>query len=454
MTRYLMVLGLVVAAATAMTALSTSTAGADTEETLQGHFISEIPEEETVKIDGEQIGAHTFTVGSFPAATCASVQFNSKGTTSGPAPTQVSISPVYETCHVVIIGITRTVTVTMNGCTYQVEATGKITESGEQDLVGDFGIACPEGKKIEVHVYNTSSSKDSEASTLCTFDIEPQSGLSGVTFEDKYNEVTDDFIIRLNIEGIKVSRTTGSEGLCGAASQTAVYKGEATMRGTNGASEYVATEVGAKKSFSLFNATTVKGENGTAKITTEAGPIECTSVKYEGKPAAVPRPDDLTLTPTYKDCKFDKLTANVEFDTCTYTQTLYDGFVATYKGKVFTDRHTTGPMEISCKDKPMTIKVVNGGGGVECTFTFASQAPEGVVDLTNKGVGDKKTIVFTHTLTKVAYEANGDEKTCGKNGVKLTDGKLEGELEVKAFSGATQGSWQVVGLDAPKKCPA
>jgi len=452
MTRYLMVLALVVAAATGLTALSTSTAGA--EETLQGYFISEVDDGKTASIDGEQIGTQTIAIGSFPAATCSSVKLNGKATTSGPVPTKVSISPEYETCHVIVLGLTRTITVTMNGCTYQVEATATLTESGEkQDLFGDFAISCPEGKKIEIHVYNTSSTKDTEASTLCTFDIEAQSGLSGVTFENKYNEVTDDIVAHLAIEGIKVSRTAGSEATCGPASQTAVYKGDATMRGTNEAAEYVSAEVGAKKYFSLFNATTVKGENGTAKISTEAGLIECTNIKYEGKPAAVDLPDDLTLTPTYKSCKFDKLDANVDFDTCVYTQTLYSNFARTLKDGKFVHRHTTGPMEISCKDKPMTIKVVNGGGGVECTFTFASQAPEGWVDLTNQG-GAKKTILFTHTLTKVAYEVKGDEKTCGKNGVKLTDGKLEGELDVKAFSGATQGSWQVVGLDAPKKCPA
>lgn len=453
MTRYLTLLGLASALAT-IAVLSTSTAGAVSEETVQGYFTATMETGELAKIDGEQLGSNTFTISAFPPVKCASIKYNGEAVTSGPVSTQVKINPEYETCHLIhpILG-TRTVTVTMNSCFFRIEATTTITEGGQEHFLGDPDIECPAGKQMEIHVYNTSSLSDAGASSLCTYDIAPQNDLTGVTFTNNYNEPTavDDIVADFNIGSIDVVRTSGSEFTCGAEKQTAVLAGQATLRATSGG-EFVSAEVANQKRF-LFEGgdkvLTVKGEKGTAKLKTEKGTIECTTVKYEGTPVGAPA-TELSIKPTYENCKFDNLTADVDFGGCVYKQKLSENFTRTAGGPKNT-RHTTGPMEISCGAGKITIKVTNGAA-TECTFTLTTQTPGNVVDLKNTAGGAKRSVLFTNTLTKVAYEVQGAEATCGKNGVKLTDGALEGSIDVKAYSEANQIHLQVIGIVAPA-CP-
>jgi hypothetical protein len=455
MTRYLTILGLASAVA-AVAVLSTSTAGAVSEETVQGYFAAALESGELAKVDGEQLGANTLTVGAFPPVTCSSIKYNGEAVTSGPVSTQVKISPEYETCHVnhPFLG-TRTVTVTPNGCSFRVEATTTITEGGQEHFLGDPDLECPVGKQIEIHVYNTNSLSDTGASTLCTYDIGPQSDLTGITLTNKYNEPTasDDIVADFNVGSIDIVRTTGSEFTCGAEKQTAVLAGEATLRATSGG-EFVSVEVANQKQFVFTGGDkvlTVKGEKGTAKLKTEKGTIECTSVKYEGTPVGAP-PTELSIKPTYESCKFDNLTAHVDFEGCLYKQKLSENFTRTAGGSKNT-RHTTGPMHIWCDTgKSIKIKVTSAGGATECTFILATQTPKNVVDLKNKFPAGGNTVLLTNTLTKVAYEVQGNEPTCGKNKVLLTDGALEGSVEIKAFSEAKQISLEVRGIVAPA-CP-
>lgn len=456
MSRYLPILG-ILAAVAALTALSPSSGGALAEETVQGYFVAEVESAETADIDGDQLGPHTFAVGALPPLICAVAKYTGGATTPGPASTNVTISPTYEQCHTIhpIFG-TRTVTVTMNGCTFDIEATATVTEGGVEHFLGDPDIKCPVGKQIELHVFNTANPNDVGAGSLCTYDIAPQTDLTGVTFTNQHNEPTavDDVIAEFNVASVDVIRTGGTEGICGPVSQTAVYQGQTTLRATTDAGEFVAAEVANKKRF-LFEggakALTFKGENGSAKFTTEKGAIECTTVKYEGTPAGA-QPDELTIKPTYTGCKFDNLTAHVEFNECTYTQKLSENFTRTVGGAK-RERHTTGPLEIVCgAGKSIKVKVTKKGTNeVECTFTFAAQTPGGVVDLKNVA-GAKRSVLFTNTVTKVAYEVEGNAATCGKNGEKLTNGQLHGEVDVKAYSEAAQIHLQVIGIVAPE-CP-
>lgn len=453
--RYLTILGLLGAVAT-LAALSTPTAGAISEETVQGYFVAEVENSETAGIDGEQLGPNLLAIGSLPPLVCPFVKYNGEATTVGPVSSNVTISPTYELCHTIIPALgTRTVTVTMNGCTFDIEATATITEGEEEHFLGDPDIECPAGKQMEVHVYNTSNPNDTGASTLCTYDIEPQTDLTGITFTNNYNEPTavDDVVADFNVASIDVTRTAGSEELCGPINQTAAYLGQATFRATSEEGEFVAAEVANKKRF-IFSgekALTFKGENGNAKLTTEKGAIECAKVKYEGTPAGR-QTDELTIKPTYSECKFDSLTAHFEFNECTYTQKLSENFTRTVAKKP--ERHTTGPMEIVCpKGKSIKVRVTKKGAAeVECTFTLPGQTPGGVVDLKNLPGGAKRSVLFTNTVTKVAYEVEGNAATCGKNGEKLTNGSLDGEIDVKAFSEGNQIHLDVVGLAAPP-CP-
>lgn len=454
MIRKLTILALAMTSALALTALSATTAGA---ETISAYFEANVTDGETMAVDGEQIGNNTITLGPLPSVTCTTIKYNGAATTEGPAPEEVVISPQYEGCHLVapLIG-TRTVTVTMNGCTVGFKATGTVTESETEHLNADSSIGCPEGEQIEIHVYNTSNSNDSGASVLCTYDIGPQSGLSGITLTNKVNTPTsvDDVLADFNISSINVINTTAG-GLCGNEGQTATYKGEATLRATNEASEYIDVQSKVKKRFT-FGAAPVQvlGEKGTAEFTTEKKPIKCTGVKYDGT-AAGQYVKELSITPSYASCTWDGLTTHVKFNGCTYTHTMQKGIYGdgepgeTGKGET----HTKGPMHIECTGANKITFTVTKDSATTCTFTFGKQTPQGVVDQKNMK-GAKAYVTFTNTLKSVSYEVTGDANTCGKNGQLLTDGQIHGHIEMLAYEEAggvkgAQTSFRISGEAAP-----
>lgn len=119
----------------------------------------------------------------------------------------------------------------MNGCAYVLTATTTVTEGGEKHFTAHTNVECPEGKQIEIHLYLNAGHTE----TLCTYDIKASEnqGLTGITLTNAEGE-PQDIIAALNVTGIKVTRTTGSEALCGKESNTATYAGEATLQLTMG----------------------------------------------------------------------------------------------------------------------------------------------------------------------------------------------------------------------------
>lgn len=458
MIRKLTIMAAAMTTAVAFTALSATMAGAVEEQTLSAYFEVNVTDEETMTIDGEQIGTNTIAVGTLPSITCTTIKYNGAATTAGPAPEEVTISPQYEGCHVTVplIG-TRTTTVITNGCTLAIKATATITESGTEHLNADTNLGCPAGKQIEVHVYNTSSGSDSGASMLCTYDIGAQSGLSGITLTNKANTPTsvDDVVAHFNVGSMKVTRTAGSEAICGKESQTAVYKGEATMRATNAASEFIEAQSKVKKRFSFGDAPAlVIGEKGSAEFTTEKKPIKCTGVKYDATVTGQ-YVKELSITPSYPSCTWDGLTTHVKFEGCTYLQTMQKGIYGngepgeTGKGET----HTKGPMHIECTGGKKITFTVTKDANITCTFTFGKQTPQGVVDQKNLK-GAKSYVTFTNTLKSVSYEVTGDATTCGKNGQLLTDGQIHGDIDMLAYedNGGAKGaqiSFRITGEAAP-----
>jgi len=435
MTRYMTLLGLaVVAAALTLAALSTTDAGAVEEETGPGYFKTlALEPEETAKIDGEQLGTNTITIGTLPALTCSSIKYNGAAVEGGVASEQLTISPEYGTCHV-SLGGTKTATVTMNGCTYRLEAKATVTESGESDLVGSTDIVCPEGKSIEVHVYNTEKESDEGASVLCTYAVSAQSGLTGITLANKVNTPSsvNDVVANFSIESIKVIKKTGF--LCGPTEQTATYKGEATLKATNAASGSTELQVDSVKRFVFEGDPAFAiGESGTAEFVTEKKPVKCTNVKYETGQLKGKEQVELFFKPTYASCKFGALDAHVKFNGCEYQHTIVD--------KLHSSVITTATLTIFCgMGGPIEIEVTDANKQVTCTLTFGPQTPtiEDLIDL--KNVPGKKSpretyVNFKNTLKGLIYEVNGDPAECGKNEL-LTGGELLGEVDVKAYNDA------------------
>lgn len=435
MTRYLTILGLAaVAAVLTLAALSTTDAGAVEEQTGPAFFTAlKLDVEETAKIDGEQIGTNTITIGTLPALTCSSVKYNGVAATEGAGFEQLTISPEYGTCHVAFLG-TKTTTVTMNGCTYQLEALTTLTESGEAHLTGGTAVACPAGKGIEVHVYNTEKTNDEGAGVLCAYEIPAQSGLTGITLTNKANTPSsvDDVVVDYNVGSIKVFRKAGA--ICGPAELTATYKGEATLKATNAASELIEIQGKTGKHFFFYNDPSVAiGESGSAEFVTEKKPIKCTNVKYETGQLKGNLVFEFFVKPTYSDCKFGALDAHVKFEGCEYKHTIV--------GDLDPGVVTTATLTIVCGvGGPIKIEVTDANKQVTCTLTFGPQtaATSDLVDLKNV-VGKKAAqnyVNFKNTIKGLSYEVKGDPDECGKNNELLTGGELLGEINVKAYNDA------------------
>jgi hypothetical protein len=92
-----------------------------------------------------------------------------------------TIVPEFSDCEAVLNGQPETpATFTMNGCDF-VLGIGK----GESGVYGTtLQLACPTGKEIEFHMY----SSEAHTTTICTFKLSAQSGITGATVSNSGEE--------------------------------------------------------------------------------------------------------------------------------------------------------------------------------------------------------------------------------------------------------------------------
>jgi len=228
MTRNLKVLGLAFIVTLALSAVVASAASA-----ASALFTAEgVPSDQLSEIHGEQATGttDTFTIEGLPALTCTTVketgfpeesEVHKKG---GSAPS-ATFTPEYATCHVVLLGITKWATVTMNGCTYTFTAT---KNTANTPFSADLTINCstsPPEKQIEIHVYNNAAHTE----LLCTYDVRHQVANNQIQLT---NEASD---ILAHINATVLVHNTKPGGVCGSKeTPNAVYKGTHTLRATNG----------------------------------------------------------------------------------------------------------------------------------------------------------------------------------------------------------------------------
>jgi len=234
MTRNLKALVLALVASLALSAAIASTASAE-----PAVFTAAVGAEVLVETIGEQIGTDTFVVAGLPAMTCTTVKehsFPEEGGVhkKGPSAPNSTITPEYAGCHIVLLGITKPLTITLNGCTYTTTATKNT--SGFAFSV-DVSINCPENKQIELHVYNNAAHTE----TLCTFDIGPQAINNQIQLTNEGGS-PDDVVGHMNATINAHNTKTG--GVCGNSTEpTCVYKGTHTLRATNEAKAFVNTTI-------------------------------------------------------------------------------------------------------------------------------------------------------------------------------------------------------------------
>jgi len=257
MTRNLKVLGLALVAVFAISAVAASVASAET--TSPGLFTFNVGANELATIDDEQEGINTFTLNGLaftcgtvttmgtPVKTKAAVPDEVEADTKGPASTDITFSYIFgpTNCHVVIAGLTKTVTITTNGCGAIWDAKTTVTKTGFENTALST-VECPINKKIEIHVY---SEKAGEATTNCTYDIEAiaaNTTVPGITLTNKSNTpgLPNDITADINT-GTTVNNTIKSA-VCGLnATENLVYKGELTIQATNEAGVLVDTSASA-----------------------------------------------------------------------------------------------------------------------------------------------------------------------------------------------------------------
>lgn len=217
--------------------MTASTAEAVTHETRPGLFTINIPAGIRAAADGTYVAPHKWKLNGL-SLTCATTKYSGEALTVGPSSTETKFTPTYETCHVVVAGITKLVTVTPNHCSYTWNATTTTTADGSIDKIIDTEVHCEKaGESIEIHVYNSAAS---EATTLCTYDIEPQGPLAGITAANKVNTPTSADDIEASVNVTAAAHVTITSALCGAnAIENIVFEGTLTVQGTSEAGQLV-----------------------------------------------------------------------------------------------------------------------------------------------------------------------------------------------------------------------
>jgi len=171
----------------------------------------------------EQVGTNSLTIAGLPQFTCGSVTARGSGPTEGYSSETLTLAPTYGTCHIVLLGITKPVTITTNGCAFVFTATTTETK-GVKAFTAHTNIECPTEKQIEIHVYNNVGHTE----VICTYDIKAQTNLTEITLTNNEAAIPNDLNADFNVSGIAV-QTTIPGGVCGNGT-TATYKGTQTIQ--------------------------------------------------------------------------------------------------------------------------------------------------------------------------------------------------------------------------------
>lgn len=407
-------------------------------------FIPKVGKGETAKIDSQQIGTNTFTVNAL-SITCATNTGSGKTLTAGGASTEVSITPLYETCHVVIAGLTKTVTITVNKCAYILNATTTTAESGALSNPADTSVSCEnKGEALQIHIYSTANT---ETTTTCTYDLEPQGPLTGTTLTNQTNtpgsanDIKADFTINLSVNN------TIKNAVCGQnATETMKAAGETTLRATNAKSEYVDLSAGLILDETLSGLFTASvGSKVIAGIDTEqiasttfevnGLSLTCTTAKLTGNSLNTgPSFTEITLTPKFETChvviggltKLATLTTNHCGFVVNALTTTEEGGSISYPAE----------MEVECEHagEAIQIHVYNSKTGESetlCTFDIEAQGPFGGSELINNvNTPTSPDDLIAEIDLGVTVQNTIKNGTCGEAGTST--GFLRGEDTLQA----------------------
>jgi hypothetical protein len=136
---------------------------------------------------------------------------------------------------------------------------------------------------------------------------------------------------------------------------------------------------------------------------------------------------ELTLSPTYSECKVFGGNTPVTMNGCDY---LY----RQPTGKGTPGEPYDGKTKIVC---PEGNDVVIHVPVFSCSITLeANQEPEGVIDYTDEGTGANRDLRLTSTLSGVRYRSIGPSSACGKVGEPRSDFQISGSITLKGYANA------------------
>jgi phage FluMu protein Com len=374
-------------------------------------------------LEGSESGAQSFSFEGGRTIECSGSSFNGTYTEAESKAEEASyvVAPSYSECSAKILGKSTTATVTANGCTYQLQPKRSMTGSLEGwEYSGTLSVKCPEGKKIEAHVFETPKS-DEEGISLCTYTIAAQGPRDIVYF--KTDESGEKVTAHAALTGLTVTRASGTTATCGAESQTGAYAGTAgvetigsTLTGSLDASP-------PRMTMAAYPAKLYGKGTGKQRFLLPGGRfIECASTTFGGiytKTESEMEQAGFTLAPKYSECTAEILgnvtPATITANGCTYKLNDEEAASGVPKEEGWA---YSGSLTIKCPEgKKIEAHVFETNKKDEekaslCTYAIGAQGPLKAIDYKTEEAGKKVRV--NATLSSVAVSlTSGSTANCG-----------------------------------------
>jgi hypothetical protein len=230
MTRKIRILGLALVAILVLGSVVASGASA-----LKPHLTVE---SYPATLSGQQTGENNvFTLEGGRKTTCENVKYSGTYTeTQAKGESGSVVTPEYINCTTTILGNPTPSTVTLNGCRYNFTANTYVNETEATGT--EEHVECPEGKKMESHVWQTSAKHLANETALCTYAIGSQTATGTFTYKITGTaETPHTYGTSTTKATISVSRTGGTVTNCGAATQTGSIEAAAKVEAKNSKGE-------------------------------------------------------------------------------------------------------------------------------------------------------------------------------------------------------------------------
>jgi hypothetical protein len=330
----------------------------------------------------------------------------------------LSLTPTYSACKAFGFASASVVT---NGCTYELALEG--TRFGAH-YPATFGIACPQGKAIEVTAGN------------CTVAIPSQGGRGPAATSTDLAAAQRGIEVEFGVANLKYTVTKDGF-LCPFAGTGAKeggrYTGSTMVVGKNALQDPIDVEVAGveveephpPRFESAGYPTALSGGQNLASaynmFATEAGSVECGKATVAGQLAAASA--TLTLSPTYSECKGLGSSATVTTNGCTYQVAL----AGTKSGEKY-----PGTMSIACPEGK-AIEIVAGN----CTVAIGAQSGLSTVNASNDTAATPQRVEVDFKVAKLKYTVTKDGFLCPFSGTGgKENGGYTGPTSVKATTGS------------------